>query len=162
MANLESVAAESVEVSARGFMFMSPAALLGFLVILLIIWGIKWLVAQSSNRGPQNPHQPGPQPNPYQPGPQPNPYQPNPYQQQPQLYGQHAQPTIPPGVSPIDVDTARNPATPPATLAHMVNHVPPLRPFVAANPALDPGLRQWLAGLGDPTINDALVRSQRR
>lgn len=58
--------------------------------------------------------------------------------------------------SPADVRAAMDPTTPPQTLAHMVNNAPPLRPYVASNPAAEPDLLRYLGTLGDPAINQAL------
>ncbi|GAC56403.1 hypothetical protein GOHSU_06_00140 [Gordonia hirsuta DSM 44140 = NBRC 16056] len=55
-----------------------------------------------------------------------------------------------------DVAVAMNPATPTATLAAMVYGDPRLRPYVAANPATDPGLLQYLSTLRDPAVDQAL------
>lgn len=59
--------------------------------------------------------------------------------------------------SPGDVQVALDPRTPSDTLVHMVNNAPPLRPYVAANPSTEPGLLNYLGGLGDPAVNQALA-----
>lgn len=58
---------------------------------------------------------------------------------------------------PADVAAAMNPATPAAVLKDMVNNAPPLRQYVARNPAAEPGLLQYLGSLGDPAVNAALA-----
>lgn len=55
-----------------------------------------------------------------------------------------------------DVAIAMDPATPMATLVAMVNGDPRLRPYVAANPATEPGLLQYLSTLRDPAVDQAL------
>lgn len=52
---------------------------------------------------------------------------------------------------------ASNPATDPATLQQLAADRPELRPAIAANPATYDALLDWLAGLGDPTVDAALA-----
>lgn len=72
------------------------------------------------------------------------------------------QPAMPIAPLPGDVAIARDPRTDPGVLLHMANNAPQLRPYLIENPALDRGLHNWLCNLGDPAINDALARMQRR
>lgn len=51
---------------------------------------------------------------------------------------------------------AVDPATPAADLAAIAAERADLRPAIAINPATYPELRQWLAGLGDPQVTQAL------
>ncbi|NMO03402.1 hypothetical protein HH308_19490 [Gordonia sp. TBRC 11910] len=87
--------------------------------------------------------------------------------QPPAVQPQMGQPPAvqPPGpIAPLpgDVAIARDPRTDPGVLLHMANNAPQLRPYLIENPVLDRGLHNWLCNLGDPAINDALARMQRR
>ncbi|WP_420038945.1 variant leucine-rich repeat-containing protein [Gordonia sp. MP11Mi] len=62
-----------------------------------------------------------------------------------------------PQPSPGDVSAALNPATPPATLAHMIDNAPPLRSYVAANPSTPSGLLQKLSTMADPLVDKELA-----
>lgn len=71
--------------------------------------------------------------------------------------GPHAPGSGPlPPPSPQDVQAALNPQTPPPVLAQMVNTHPGLRPYVAMNPAAEPGLLHFLGSLRDPAVDQAL------
>ncbi|MEP9391232.1 hypothetical protein ABLE92_07580 [Gordonia sp. VNQ95] len=50
-----------------------------------------------------------------------------------------------PAALPGDVRMARDPQTPRHVLVHMANNAPQLHPHLLENPALEPGLRQWLS-----------------
>jgi hypothetical protein len=57
---------------------------------------------------------------------------------------------------PQSVRVAMDPRTPAATLAELATHAPEARPYVARHPNAYPGLLEWLGGLGDPAVNQAL------
>lgn len=52
---------------------------------------------------------------------------------------------------------AADPNAAPETLYELAQTHPNLRPLIAANPATYPGLRGWLAALGDPEVDRALA-----
>lgn len=56
-----------------------------------------------------------------------------------------------------DWRAARDPATPLALLATIVEYRPDLRAHVASNPSAYPELLTWLSMLGDPTVDAALA-----
>jgi hypothetical protein len=56
-----------------------------------------------------------------------------------------------------DATTAAHPQAPATELARIVNTRPDLRAVVAANPAAQPALLEWLASLQDPAVNAALA-----
>jgi hypothetical protein len=62
----------------------------------------------------------------------------------------------PPVAMPQSVRVAMDPRTPAATLAELATHAPEARPYVARHPNAYPGLLEWLGGLGDPAVNQAL------
>lgn len=53
---------------------------------------------------------------------------------------------------------AADPQTDLAQLAEIAHHFPSARAAVAANPSAYPALLEWLAALGDPTIDEALAQ----
>lgn len=55
---------------------------------------------------------------------------------------------------------ASDPTTPPSVLARIVTDHPSLRPQVAANPSCYRDLLDWLAGLRDPAVDEALRRGE--
>jgi len=57
-----------------------------------------------------------------------------------------------------DAALAAHPQASAADLARIVSQRPDLRPVVAANPAAQPGLLDWLAALEDPVVDAALAR----
>ncbi|RHA43741.1 variant leucine-rich repeat-containing protein [Cellulomonas rhizosphaerae] len=56
-----------------------------------------------------------------------------------------------------DATIAAHPQAPAAALARIVSQRPDLRPVVAANPAAQPALLEWLAALRDPAVDAALA-----
>lgn len=62
----------------------------------------------------------------------------------------------PPVVDPV-ARAAADPATPLAELMSIAGVRADLRPLVAANPSTYPDLLQWLAGLNEPAVNQALA-----
>ncbi|ROS31538.1 hypothetical protein [Cellulomonas sp. PhB150] len=56
-----------------------------------------------------------------------------------------------------DATIAAHPQAPAAALARIVSQRPDLRPVVAANPAAQPALLDWLATLRDPAVDAALA-----
>lgn len=67
----------------------------------------------------------------------------------------------PVGVVPPSVAIATDPRTPAATLAGLAASAPEARPYIATHPAAYPALLDWLAGLHDPAVDDALRRRGR-
>lgn len=57
-----------------------------------------------------------------------------------------------------DATLAADPQAPATALARIVSQRPDLRPVVAANPAAQPALLDWLAALRDPAVDAALAR----
>lgn len=68
----------------------------------------------------------------------------------------HPAPGVPPSIA-----LATDPRTPPATLASLAASAPEAWPYVAAHPNAYPALLEWLAGLHDPAVDDALRRRAR-